>query len=97
MKVKIEFYATFREKYGRGIELEVSSGDLRKLLFEASKELGEGLLKDVFDEEGNFRRDVMVTVNGRNLLDMEEVPELKDGDRIAVFPPVAGGGILMAV
>ncbi len=89
--MRIEFYATFREKFGRAVELEVSSGDLHQVFAEASKKIGKDILKEVTDREGNFRRDVMITVNGRYILDMKELPEIKDGDRIAVFPPVAGG------
>lgn len=89
--MRIEFYATFRDKYGKALDLEVSSGDLHQIFKEASEKLGEEFLKDLIDQHGNFRRDVMITVNGRYILDMKEVPKIKDGDRIAVFPPVAGG------
>ncbi|MCS7145004.1 MAG: MoaD family protein [Archaeoglobaceae archaeon] len=89
MKVRIEFYATLREKFGKSIEVECD-GTLRGAFISASKILGEDFLKEVLDEKGNYRDDRIITVNGRNLKD-EIIEILRDGDRIAVFPPVAGG------
>ena len=47
-------------------------------------------MKEVFDENGNFRDDRIITVNGRNIKD-EMIEKIGEGARIAVFPPVAGG------
>ncbi len=90
MKVKIEFYATFREKYGKGLVVD-SSPSLDDAMKAAARVLGDSFLKDIYDDRGNFRTDVMITVNGRNLLDMKQEVVLKEGDRIAIYPPVAGG------
>ncbi|MEM4155839.1 MAG: MoaD family protein [Archaeoglobaceae archaeon] len=89
MKVRIEFYATLRERFGKSIEVECN-GTLRDAFLSASKILGEEFLKEVFDENGSYRVDRIITVNGRNIKD-ELIENLKEGDRIAVFPPVAGG------
>jgi len=89
VRVRIEFYATLREKFGKSIEIECN-GTLRDAFLSASKILGKEFLKEVFDEEGNYRADRIITVNGRNIKD-EMVEFLNEGDRIAVFPPVAGG------
>ncbi|MEM0203512.1 MAG: MoaD family protein [Archaeoglobaceae archaeon] len=89
MKVRIEFFATLREKFGRSIEVECD-GTLRGAFLSAGKLLGEEFLKEVFDESGKYRDDRMITVNGRNIKD-ERIEKLREGDRIAVFPPVAGG------
>ncbi len=90
MKVKIEFYATFREKYGKGLVIE-SSHSIYDAMKAAARVLRGSFLKDIYDDKGNFRIDVMITVNGRNLLDMKHEVVLKEGDRIAIYPPVAGG------
>ncbi|RLI83364.1 molybdopterin synthase sulfur carrier subunit [Archaeoglobales archaeon] len=89
MKVRIEFYATLREKYGKSIEVECD-GTLKGAFFSAAEKLGESFLMEVFDSNGDFRDDRIITVNGRNIKD-ELIENLKEGDRIAVFPPVAGG------
>lgn len=87
--MKIEFFATLREKFGKSIEVECD-GTLRSALISAGKILGESFLVEMFDENGRYREDRMITVNGRNIKD-EKIENLKEGDRIAIFPPVAGG------
>jgi molybdopterin synthase sulfur carrier subunit len=89
VKVRIEFYATLREKYGKSIEVECDS-TLRGAFMAAAEKLGKDFLKEVFDERGNFRDDRIITVNGRNIKD-EMIEKLSENARIAVFPPVAGG------
>jgi molybdopterin synthase sulfur carrier subunit len=89
VKARIELYATLREKYGKSVEVECD-GTLKGAFLAASKKLGEDFLKEVFDEEGNFRDDRIITVNGRNIKD-EIIEKLPENARIAVFPPVAGG------
>ena len=89
MRVRINFYATLREKYGKFVEVECN-GTLREAFISASKILGEDFLKDIFDENGEFRKDRIITVNGRNIKD-EMIEKLEDGTRISVFPPISGG------
>jgi len=89
VKVRIELFATLREKFGKSIEVDCN-GTLKDAILSAGKILGEEFLKEVLDENGNYRDDRMITVNGRNIKD-ERIEELKEGDRVAIFPPVAGG------
>lgn len=89
VKVRIEFFATLREKFGKSIEVECD-GTLKDTFLSAGKILGEEFLREVFDENGKYRGDRMITVNGRNIKD-EMIEKLQEGDRIAIFPPVAGG------
>lgn len=89
MKVRIEFFATLREKFGKSIEVECN-GTLKNAFISAGEILGKEFLEEVFDENGNYRSDRIITVNGRNIKD-EMIENLREGDRIAVFPPVAGG------
>ncbi len=89
MKVRIEFYATLREKFGKSVEVECD-GTLKGAFKAAAATLGDELLKEVFDENGDFRDDRIITVNGRNIKD-EMIEKLEENARIAVFPPVAGG------
>jgi len=87
VKVRIELFATLREKFGRCIEVECN-GSLEDCFIQASKQLGEEFLDEVI-KDGKLRDDRIITVNGRNVKD--EIRELIDGDVIAVFPPIAGG------
>lgn len=89
MKVKIEFFATLRDKYGKSVEVECD-GTLKGAFLAAAKKLGEGFLKDIFDEKGNFREDRIILVNGRNIKD-EKIETLRENSKISVFPPIAGG------
>lgn len=93
MKCTLELFATLREKYRtKRIDIEFE-GNLHDFFKAVSKVLGDGFLDDVYSnlEKKEFRKDRLITVNGRNLKDMKEEPKLKDGDLIAVFPPIAGG------
>ncbi len=88
MKVRIEFYATLREKFGKSVEVDCD-GTLKNAFEAAAEKLGKELLDEVFDDGGNFREDRIITVDGRNVRDAPV--QLKEGSRIAVFPPIAGG------
>ena len=90
--VVIELFATHREKYGK--RAEVSAKTLEDAVNEAEKIFGEGFYSEVFDENGGLRDDRIILINGRNVKDMKEIPELKEDDRIAIFPPIAGGQYL---
>jgi len=91
MKVTIELFATFRDKYNtKAVEVECD-GTLEGTFQSAAKILGEKFLEDVFDENGNIREDRIITINGRNIKDLKGEIKLKEGDKIAIFPPLAGG------
>jgi molybdopterin synthase sulfur carrier subunit len=92
MKVKVVFFAPFRELFGEG-EREVGLDgspqikDLLDLLCD-SKERHDQL----FDRSGELRAYVMVLKNGQPINTLSGVQTtLEDGDEIAVFPPVTGG------
>jgi len=88
MKVKIQLFATLREKYGKK-EVIVDAINLRDAFYRASEILGDEFLGEVFKNDV-FRDDRIITVNGRNIKDTGEI-KIKEGDVIAVFPPIAGG------
>ncbi|RLI89587.1 MAG: molybdopterin synthase sulfur carrier subunit [Archaeoglobales archaeon] len=92
MKVRIKLFATLREKYGKK-ELAVDAEDFRDVFYKASEVLGKEFLKEVFQnrELKEFRDDRIITINGRNIKDIKDEIRIKEGDVIAVFPPVAGG------
>ena len=87
--VVIELFATLRERYGKRVEVEART--LEEAVKKACEFFGREFYREVYEEDGTLREDRIILINGRNVKDMEEIPELKDGDRIAIFPPIAGG------
>ena len=89
--VKVRLFATLRKKYGVK-ELTVKcDGTLRGAIENASKIIGEGFLKEIYDENrGKVKENMIIMINGRNIRDLKEI-KIKDGDIIAIFPPLAGG------
>ena len=92
VKVRILLFATLREKYGvREFEVKCD-GTVRNLIENAAKVLDKGFLDDVYDVSRNrVREDLIYTINGRNIKDITGKVEIKEGDKIAIFPPLAGG------
>ncbi|AKG38086.1 MAG: MoaD/ThiS family protein [Infirmifilum sp.] len=88
-RVKILLFASLRDKYGvKEIEVD-TDGSLRNAVENASKQLGREFI-DEFFENSSYRSDRLILVNGRHIQFLGEV-QLKDGDIIAIFPPIAGG------
>jgi len=92
MKVRIRFFARFRELLGAEIIAEPAPGTaFAAAVREAARRNGAGY-GAIFDERGSFRDHVILMRNGKRVetADAEGTP-LADGDEIAVFPPVSGG------
>lgn len=54
--------------------------------------LGKSFLGRVYDIGRNkVREDLIFSINGRNIKDIKGKIEIKEGDRVAIFPPIAGG------
>ncbi len=91
MSVTIKFFANFRELAGQK-QVLMSAEDVGSLLDKLTSDFQK--LKDELYEPGSkkLRDTVNILVNGRriNLLQGMNTP-LKDGDVVAIFPPVSGG------
>ena len=96
MIINVKGYLTFREVIGnRSIQVnETERYTLRHLLERLSLDYEGELGYQIFDPVGGGVRDhIAVLINGvhhSHLPDRLET-ELKDGDEIAIFPPIAGG------
>ena len=92
MKVKVRFFARFRELLGTELIVEVAEQTtLPDLIKQITQKNIEGH-QAIFDEHGHFREYVIVMRNARRV-DLADADRniVADGDDIAVFPPVAGG------
>ncbi|NOZ76148.1 MAG: MoaD/ThiS family protein [Euryarchaeota archaeon] len=81
--IRIRFFAGFRDEVGKAeIEVEPRGGATLGELLEGLKENYPGLGKVL--EEGN-------AIFALNQEVVEANTRVKDGDEVAVFPPVSGG------
>lgn len=91
MKIQLRSFATFREAIGeRSVDREfpdgTTVGDVLRTLDE------EYSAFEVFDDDGNLREYLSILVNGRDITHLEGTETtLEDGDKLSLFPPVAGG------
>lgn len=94
MELELRFFATFREAAGgktvhREFDDGATTGDVLREL-EAEYEGMDGRL--IVD--GDLAPQINVLKNGREVLHLEGLDTpLEDGDRLSVFPPVAGGSV----
>ncbi|AOW81120.1 MoaD family protein [Halodesulfurarchaeum formicicum] len=92
MELEIRLFATFREAVGqktitRTFEAPVTVGAVLKSLEAEFPDL-EG---EILDEDG-LQPQLNVLKNGREISYLDGLEEgLEEGDRLSVFPPVAGG------
>jgi len=92
MRVKVKLFANFREVMGTG-NLEVENvhniGELLSKLTEMKREMEKELY---YPGTKELVKTVQIMHNGKNVkLPQGLEAELKEGDEIAIFPPVAGG------
>ncbi len=94
MNLTLKFFATFREAVGSKIVEQsfpdaTTVGDVLVALESEYEGLAGNLLVD-----GDLKPQINVLLNGREVLHMNGVETtIDDGDTLAVFPPVAGGGV----
>jgi molybdopterin synthase sulfur carrier subunit len=91
MKVKFKLFANFREAV-RQKEVEVASDG--KTVSEAVRSLvtQHPRLEPMVYQEGQVKQYVNVLLNGQTVKgDQLASTLIKDGDEIALFPPVSGG------
>lgn len=93
MELELRFFANFRSAVDektitREYDDDATVGDVLSAL----EEEFEGLEGNILDDDGEILPQLSVLKGGREVLHMEGTETtLEDGDRLSVFPPVAGG------
>jgi molybdopterin synthase sulfur carrier subunit len=94
MKVTIKFFTSLREITGNkmvNLQLKniISVEELLSLLFE---KYGQEFQDYVYNQEGKVQDFLSFLVNGKNINNLQGFNTiLKEGDIIAILPPVGGG------
>jgi molybdopterin synthase sulfur carrier subunit len=94
MKVEVKFFTSLREITGKKadeIPLQTVS-TVEELLNLLSEKYGKKFREYIYSKEGNVQDFLSFLVNGRNINVLQGFDtELKQGDIIAIIPPVGGG------
>jgi len=94
MKITVKFFTSLREITGKK-EDEIQSSSVvtvEELLTQLSKKYGKQFTEYVYDEKGKVRTHIQILVNGRGIIALQGLEtKLKEGDNLAILPPVGGG------
>ncbi|WP_336135480.1 ubiquitin-like small modifier protein 1 [Natronomonas amylolytica] len=93
MELELRFFATFRAAVGqKTVDWEADDdATIGDVLLSIEEEYPE-LVGELLDEDGDIQPQLTVLKNGREVVHLGGTEtELDDGDRVSVFPPVAGG------
>jgi molybdopterin synthase sulfur carrier subunit len=89
--VTVKLFANFREAAGVDKTVVEGAADIASLLKALVAKFGDDLRRNLFDGE-KLRDTVNILLNGKSVELHEGLnTKLKDGDVVAIFPPVSGG------
>jgi molybdopterin synthase sulfur carrier subunit len=94
MKVEVKFFTSLREITGKKAdEIQLQNViNVEELLNLLSEKYGEKFREYIYDKKGKVQDFLSFLVNGRNINVLQGFDtELKQGDIIAILPPVGGG------
>jgi len=91
--VEVRLFANLRELAGqRAVVEETHSGVSVEVLQKICERFGAKFRQQIMDKRGQPNENVKVLLNGHNIVFLNGTEtRLKDGDVIAIFPPVGGG------
>jgi molybdopterin synthase sulfur carrier subunit len=96
MRVSVRFFTSLREMIGKREEtLEFSDGErvtVGAVLKRLAELYGKGFVEYVYDVNGEVKGFLQFLINGRSASTLNGLETmLKDGDVLAIIPPVGGG------
>jgi molybdopterin converting factor small subunit len=92
MKVTIDFSAHIKQKCNSPVYVLETEENLsvQELLRSLAKQQGELFHRFLFDHANNLKPIILLSVNDQQVA-WHQNHFLQDGDRIAIFSPIAGG------
>ena len=94
MKVEVKFFTSLREITGKKVD-EIQLQDIitvEELLTQLASKYGKKFREYLYNEKGNVRSHLSILVNGKSTNVLQGLDtELKEGDTVAILPPVGGG------
>lgn len=95
MEVYVKLFTVLRELAGTSkvvVKLDKGEKNVKEVLRRLSGESQQDFKDYLFDSEGGVREHLQLLVNGKSL-DLQEGLEtvVKEGDVLAIVPPVGGG------
>ncbi|MEM3507012.1 MAG: MoaD family protein [Candidatus Bathyarchaeia archaeon] len=94
VKVKVRTMGPFIEDIGfKEKEIEVQGNTIKELIDKLKSLYGKGFIEKIVDESKNeVKPFIKILVNGIGIDTLSMLnTRLKDGDVVAIFPPVGGG------
>ncbi|MDH5447761.1 MAG: MoaD family protein [Candidatus Bathyarchaeota archaeon] len=95
MRVSVRMFTTLRELAGKGeetLEFGVGVVTVKDVLGELVRRHGKAFKDYLYDEEERVEEHLQLLVNGKRVGLLEELEtRLKEGDQVAIVPPIGGG------
>jgi molybdopterin synthase sulfur carrier subunit len=94
MKVEVKFFTSLREITGKKTdEIQIQNATtVEELLTLLSEKYGKNFHEYIYNKKGKVQGFLSFLINGKNINALEGFnTKLKQGDTIAILPPVGGG------
>ncbi len=93
MRVTFKFFTVLREISGkREEEMDFPENiNLEEALMRMSEKHDQRFRDYLYNEKENIRSHLQFLINNRSITNQDFKSRLKDGDKIAILPPVGGG------
>ena len=94
MKVEVKFFTSLREITGKKVDtIQLQNSiSVEELLNMLSTKYGKEFTEYIYNKKGDVQSFLSILVNGKNINVLQGLKtQLKEGNIVAVLPPVGGG------